>query len=280
MSTTVKVPDNIPVSWLQQLQDLNPDVLMLASEPNDDTETQYMSKYFTYGKLVGQVSTDLCMGVIWNELSDLYENKCSLSDYLTGTVALNVSDPYIVSSMTHIVSSDGRHFGMVSCDGYRLSAGMNKVFTNVQAAGRELTVIIPQLGQKTTAVANPANDFISAITDKNGHVQSYSYGKFASVVSSHIGSDTKSVPAGYAVSSVTTTKGVVTAVGAADIKSIVGDTSRVYYKDYTGAATADDAFDLTDLYLMKLKFSQLAALSAAGKVRKDCVYMTTDDPES
>ena len=214
-----------------------------------------MSKYFTYGKLVGQVSTDLSIGVIWGELSDLYENKASLSDYLTGTVALNVSDPYIVSSMTHIVSSDGKHFGMVSCDGYRLSSGMNTVFTNVKNAGRELTVIIPQLAQKTTAVADPANDFISAITDKNGHVQSYSYGKFAAVVSSHIGSATKSVEPGFAISSVTTTKGVVTAVGAADIKKIVGDSSKVYYKDYTGQAAAADAFDLTDLYIMKLKHS-------------------------
>lgn len=39
MSETVKIPDNVPVSWLQQLRELGPDVLMLASEPNDDTET-------------------------------------------------------------------------------------------------------------------------------------------------------------------------------------------------------------------------------------------------
>lgn len=48
---TIKIPDNVPVSFLEKLTNFSQDVLMLASEPDDRTETQYMSKYFTYADL-------------------------------------------------------------------------------------------------------------------------------------------------------------------------------------------------------------------------------------
>lgn len=224
MSETVKIPDNVPVSWLQQLRELGPDVLMLASEPSDGTETQYMSKYFTYAMLMGRMSADLSIGRIVSQVSDLYDGKASLSSYLTGQMRLDVSDPYIISSMTHIVSSDGR-FGVVSCDGYRLSTGMLKVLSNLVEAGGELSVVIPQLSARTTYVENPSVNFISSITDANGHVQSFGYGRFGEALSANIPTATKSVGDGYAISSVTTKAGVVTSVGGVSIRDVVGPTS-------------------------------------------------------
>lgn len=51
----------------------------------------------------------------------------------------------------------------------------------------------------------------------------------------------------------------------------------MFYADYTGEESAADRFDRIDLYVMKLKKAQLAELSASGGIRKDCIYLTTDD---
>ena len=233
MSTTIRIPDNVPVSWLQQMRELAPGTLMLASEPSEGTETQFMSKYFTYGTLAGRLSSDLSIKLMMYQISDLYDNKASLSSYITGRFSLDSSDPYIISSMTHVVSSDGR-FGLLSCDGYRLSAGIRKVFDRAAATGQAVSQLVPQLSAKTTPVDRPLYNFVSSVTDAEGHVRSFGYGSFAEVVPMHIGKATKSVQKDWAVSSVTTDHGVVTGVGGVDIKAVVGPVSRVYYADYTG----------------------------------------------
>lgn len=76
---------------------------MLASEPGAETETQYMSKYFTYGFLANDLCSVFDIGGIHTEISALCSEKVSKSDCFDNTICCDNGDigtPYIISSMT------------------------------------------------------------------------------------------------------------------------------------------------------------------------------------
>ena len=187
MSMTIEVPDNVPVSWLQRVTHLSDDLLLLASEPNHDTETEFMSRYFTYYDMHNDLSARFKLESIWDHISDLYDGKISLSDYLDNTICCNINDPYIISSLRQGPMTNGTEtsVGILSASGYYLSTGMKTVFDNALDSTGHLSTIIPSLSSKTTNVVNPTVNFISSITDWDGHVQSYGYGNFQNVVETY-----------------------------------------------------------------------------------------------
>jgi len=100
MSETIKVPNNVPVSWLDRLEKLNADTLMLASDPDDRTETEYMSKYFTYFDLSDCMYNDLDIASIKYNLSNLMNGKADLSGFLSNWIRCDIDDPYVISALS------------------------------------------------------------------------------------------------------------------------------------------------------------------------------------
>ena len=99
MSQTYQVPHTIPVSWLDRLTQFTNDTLMLASSPDDRTETQYMSEYFTYHDLYTKLSDEFDLAEIWDKLSTLWDQKAWLSDFADGFLSVKMDPPYVISAI-------------------------------------------------------------------------------------------------------------------------------------------------------------------------------------
>lgn len=272
MAITLSVPDNVPVSWLQPLTQLCAGTLMLASEPGAETETQYMSKYFTYGFLAGDLCSVFDIGGINDQISALWKCKVSISDCFDNTLCCEngeIGTPYIISSITQ----DWR--GIVSVDGYRLSSGMHSVFSD---AGENISVIIPSLRSKTTELQDPMKYYISAITDANGHIQSFGRASLSASLVDALGTSTVSCPSDSYLTSVTTTGGRAVSAGYELLH-------QVWYKDFSRNSDKDAAKnnpeftenDLINLHIMKLTKQQFDILSIEQKIEASCIYMTISD---
>ena len=123
MSQTTQVPDNVPVSWLQHLEHITNDVLMLASEPSADTQTEYMSKYFTYYDLYEQLSDTFDLEGIRELIHILWDEKIWLSSYLNNSISCDIPDPYVLSSIRQGYTSDedgNVQVGILSVSGFLL----------------------------------------------------------------------------------------------------------------------------------------------------------------
>lgn len=212
---------------------------MLASEPNPDTETEFMSRYFTYYDMYNDLSARFQLGDIWNCISDLYANKISLSNYLDNTLSCQINDPYIISSLRQgYLSVDGDlSVGILSVNGYRLSTGMNIVFDNAERTTHHLSTIIPSLSAKTTTVDNN-NNYITSITDYDGHVQR---------------------------------------LGQASLTKQIGDNAtKTLIRNEPAGDTRFEHEAILSIHV--LTYSNLDDLRKNGKIAKNCIYMTIEDP--
>jgi hypothetical protein len=99
MSQTYQVPNNIPVSWLNRMTQFTDDTLMLASTPNNYTETQYMSEYFTYHDLYTDLSNEFNLAEIWEKIQILWTEKAWLSDFADNYLSVNMNPPYVISAI-------------------------------------------------------------------------------------------------------------------------------------------------------------------------------------
>lgn len=171
MSQTTQVPDNVPVSWLQHLEHITNDVLMLASEPSADTQTEYMSKYFTYYDLYEQLSDTFDLEGIRELTRILWDEKIWLSSYLNNSISCDIPDPYVISSIRQGYTSDedgNVQVGILSVSGYRLSAALYNVFNNFYRSGRNLSDLIPSLGYHHEQAEK--EKAVVGTYDANGHI--------------------------------------------------------------------------------------------------------------
>lgn len=141
-----QIPDNVPVSWLQKLNgnELSDESLFLVSQPDSQTETEYMSRYVTYRDLKNAMTTQLDINKINEDMATLCSQMLREDEFLRTKVIVDTVNPYIVSSLTQGVETldDGtRRIGILSADGYRLSSAINNYATKVMmkncAAGEE-----------------------------------------------------------------------------------------------------------------------------------------------
>lgn len=150
------------------------------------------------------------------------------------------------------------------------------------SAAPNISVVVPSLSSKTTYLADPTKYYISAITDANGHIQSFGRAPLSTALSAVLPSATKSCPDGNYLTSVTTSGGKVSSVGYKQLSSVV---SKVRYKDFsrdsstsipTDSLQFTDA-DLLNLNIMKLTKQQFDNLSANRNIEPSCIYMTIND---
>lgn len=171
-NVTIKIPDNVPVSFLERLTNFSPEVLMLASEPNENTETQYMSKYFTYSQLANQLSLDFGLGYLSTQIDNLWEQKADISSFKSNTLYCNTTSPYIISAISQ------KNGNITSLAGYRLQDGMYTVF-NQASVKSNLKSVIPSLTSTTKAAS--AGNIITSVTTENGQVKSVGTISYAAV---------------------------------------------------------------------------------------------------
>lgn len=270
LKTLVKIPDNVPVSFLEELKSFSDEVLMLASEPNDKTETGYMSKYFTYGDLESNLYQKFGIDFILSEISNIWQDKIGKID--PKTLKCDVESPYIISAIYQ-----DENCMIADLSGYRLRDGMKTVFSQDDVEA-DLQKIIPSLSENSVHVATAGN-VITSITDMNGHVVSVGEAE----AGYGIGSSTKVASTNCAVSSVTTNGGKVTAVGSVPFSTIVNPfitgLAKVYIKDIHDDPAGSPAFsnsDLTNLSVLRLTESQLNTLKSNGQIVKNVLYMTSE----
>ena len=268
---TIKIPDNVPVSFLEKLTDFSHDVLMLASEPDARTETQYMSKYFTYGDLAERLSIDFNLGFLSSEIERLQEEKVDKGES-PQTFVCDINTPYIISAITQNELKD-----ITKLDGYRLQDGMYSVF-NQETVKSNLKSVIPSLTSTTKAGSD--GTVLTSITTENGQVKSVGTTTIAGMIGS-IGSATKSASANNCLTSVTTVNGKVDSVGQVSFSQIVseGGASRTYIKHIEdGSIGLDTEFrdgDRVDIKILRCTEDQLNQLKSQGRIQRNVIYMTT-----
>lgn len=266
---TIKIPDNVPVSFLEKLTNFSQDVLMLASEPDDRTETQYMSKYFTYADLANQLSIDFNLGFLSSEIERLQEEKADISSFHHNTIRCDVTTPYIISAITQ---SGGN---ITDLEGYRLQDGMHTVF-NQASIKADLKIVIPSL--TATTKNGGSGTVLTSVTTENGQVKSVGTTTVANIIT-QIADATKTAPAGNCLTSVTTTDGVVTAVGYIPFSQVVvdGGATTTYIKHIESGSldTTFTASDKANIKILRCTESQLAQIKSQGRIERNVLYMTT-----
>ena len=90
-----------------------------------------MSKYFTYFDLSNSIYGDLNIGVIEENISNLYDTMTPMSGFLCNWVITDSgSNPFILSNLRQGLTSDGEghlSIGILSASGYRLSTALANV---------------------------------------------------------------------------------------------------------------------------------------------------------
>ena len=157
---TIKIPDNVPISFLEKLTNFSQDMLMLASEPSASTETGYMSKYFTYGDLSARLCIDFNLGFLSSKIENCFDDKVDITSLVDKTIKCDIKKPYIISS----ISQDGGNITDLS--GYRLYDGMRTVFSEEP----DLKNIIPSL--TSTTKDGGARTVLTSVTTENGQIAS------------------------------------------------------------------------------------------------------------
>lgn len=198
-----------------------------------------MSRYFTYYDLYNSLSARFRLGDIWNCISDLYDNKVSLSDCLDNTLSCQIADPYIISSIRqgYVKNGSETSVGILSIDGYRLSSGMKTVFDNAICSTGHLSTVIPSLDHNVKSVS--PNNYITSITDYDGHVQ------------------------------VLGQKSLVDEIGE------YASATDIWNKP-AGDPAYDQ---VSRLQIRVLPYSEFNALRANGQISKNVIYMTVEDPD-
>ncbi len=147
---------------------------MLASQPDDRTETQYMSKYFTYFDLSNSIYGDLNIGGIEENISNLYDTMTPMSGFLCNWVITDSgSNPFILSNLRQGLTSDSEghlSIGILSASGYRLSTALANV--------------LPQ-----NTVGCPNGEYISSVTTAGGKVIAVGSNKLSDEVGAVVYSD-------------------------------------------------------------------------------------------
>lgn len=267
---TIKIPDNVPVSFLEKLTNFSQDVLMLASEPDERTETQYMSKYFTYGDLAKQLSIDFNLGFLSSEIERLQEEKVDKDSLHSNTLCCNVTSPYIISAITQ----DGGN--ITKLDGYRLQYGMYTVF-NQSSVKSDLKTVIPSL-TATTKTAGQGQVITSVVTE-NGQIKSI-VAKDIKDLMDEGGASPASQAGGDAekyIYSINTERGAITSFQSQPLTAVV---TKTFYKAQAPSDSNPSSFSSTNLaplYVMKLTRSQLDYMKSANRIQPTCLYMTTDE---
>lgn len=294
MSELIQVPNNVPVSWLEPEGRPSDDALLLVSEPNQDTETQYMSRSVRVADFENKIIDDLDIPSV--------EGLAALSGYVAGTYYTKNNNvvPKVISAITTFADETTGRFGMQSVSAYNLSAGINLVFNKLKNDRVPVATVIPQLSDSTKSA--PRGSVISSIVERGGVIQSVGYAPLPQLPDS-----TKSAPAGNVITSIVEKGGVIQSVGSVKIAgglipdssaevgagqavkkvSISGgrvtvaarNLSDVFYSDSSNSGSVIQPTQ-SNLYVMKLKYSQFQSLSASGGLRTGCIYLTTGDPEA
>lgn len=268
-AATIKIPDNVPVSFLEKLVNFSDDVLMLASEPNSQTETQYMSKYFTYGDLSSQLYDNFQIGEFWAQINNINITKVDLSSLLDNTLKCDVATPYIISAISQ------RGGNIVSLEGYRLQDGMHTVF-NQSSVKKDLKSVIPSL--TATTISADSGYVLTSVTTENGQAVSVGGVSIASIAPT-IENATVSANQNCFISSVTTEGGKVTGVGSVPFSAIVGNgVSTAYIRHIENADALDPNFtadDRVNLKILRCTETQLDALKRQNLIERNVIYMTT-----
>ena len=272
MSQTYQVPNNIPVSWLDRLTEFTNDTLMLASSPDDRTETQYMSEYFTYFDLYNKLSDEFDLAEMWDKIQTMWIEKAWLSDFDDNYLSVKMNPPYVISAIQQRLGN------VVALSVYPLSGAMRNAFT---LAGNNISAIIPSLNTRTQSARSNAY-YITSITDANGYIQSVRTAALSDTVGDAIGNATKQVRSNQNyISSVTTAGGKVSSVGENALSNVV---SKVRYKVYDRnlASISQPVFtdsDLLQLNIVKLSYDAFMKLSSNNQIEASCIYMTVNDPD-
>lgn len=272
MSQTYQVPNNIPVSWLDRMTQFTNDTLMLASTPDNRTETQYMSEYFTYYDLYTKLSDEFNLAEIWEKIQTLWTKKVWLSDLVDNFLSVDMDPPYVISA---IQQCDGN---IVALSTYPLSGAMKNAFT---IAGDNISAIIPSLSSKVHASSSDQY-YITSITDANGYIQSVGTKALSDAVGTAISSSYKSVDSeeNY-ISAISSYGGKITRLDTNQLSNVV---SKVRYKQYP-ADQVDvpkpefSNADLLQLNIVKLSYDAFMNLSVNNQLEASCLYMTINDPD-
>lgn len=127
MSTeTIQIPDNIPVSWLPNHPQLDPEMLLLVSVPSTKTETGFMSKYITFRDLKAGLQEMFQIDNTHTVIEQISGEYFPILDSLSSnSICCDVGNPYIISA---IVQKDGN---ICQLSGYRLSSAMEHLHQEV-----------------------------------------------------------------------------------------------------------------------------------------------------
>ena len=268
MSQTYQVPNNIPVSWLDRLTQFTDDTLMLASTLDNRTETQYMSEYFTYHDLYTNLSDQLNLAEIWNNIQILWTEKAWLSDFADNFLSVDMDPPYVISA---IQQKEGN---IVALSTYPLSGAIKNAFTIV---GNNISTIIPSLNRKVHSVNND-QCYITSIVDANGYIQSFG----TKSLSDAIGGSYKSIDneENY-ISAISSYGGKIVRLDTNQLSNVV---SKVRYKEYPANQTTVSKpqfsnTDLLQLNIVKLSYDAFINLSVNNQLEASCLYMTINDPD-
>lgn len=123
---TIKIPDNIPISWLPNHPELDSEMLFLISVPSTKTETGFISKYITFRDLKNGLQSLFQIDTTYNVIEQISGDYFPILDSLSSnTICCNIENPYIISS---IVQRDGN---ICEVGGYRLSTMIDKIHQEV-----------------------------------------------------------------------------------------------------------------------------------------------------
>lgn len=259
---------------------------MLASTPDDRTETQYMSEYFTYQDMYKDLSSQFDLALIWDKINTLWLHKAWLSDLYENTLSVRMDPPFLISAMQQ---ADGN---VISLYTHPLSTAMRTAFSQTGNNGHNISTIIPSLYSKTHSTTStdenpkPHLNYITSIVDANGYIQRI--GQFslkaALADSDVIGDSYARVRSNQNyISAVYGKNGKIDHIGENALSNVV---SKVRYKDFVthpGLPGGSDPIqfsdsDLLQLNIIKLSYLDFATLSAAGRIEPNTIYMTVNDP--
>ena len=259
---------------------------MLASTPNDRTETQYMSEYFTYKDMYKDLSSQFNLALVWEKINTLLLHKAWLSDLYENELTVRMDPPYLISALQQ---ADGN---VIRLSTHPLSTAMRTAFSYTGNDGHDISTIIPSLNTKThSTVATAANpkpymNYITSIVDANGYIQRIEQFSLKDALAddSVIGESNAKVRSNQNyISAVYGKNGKIDHIGENALSNVV---SKVRYKDYVahpglpggpGPILFSDS-DLLQLNIIKLNYSDFEMLSVAGRIEPNTIYMTINDP--
>ena len=168
MSTeTIQIPDNIPVSWLPNHSQLDPEMLLLVSVPSTETETGFVSKHITFRDLRAGLQEMFQIDNTHAIIEQISGEYFPILDGLSSnSLCCDIDNPYIISAITQ---KDGN---ICQLSGYRLSSALNHIHEevvfdilkakNVEISGwmlpvDSLSAIINQLPGKVVVISGDAN---------------------------------------------------------------------------------------------------------------------------